>query len=928
MSEKSTRKANHRTEGLDLQGTDRNFQDADSRDADLTTVSDSALTGCPDESVLVTVLSGASEVEGWLTRHLSGCTECQQRLDGLSDTSPLCEYRNQLSANEFAACFFDPPIREGDLGSLDGLAIEAQIGSGGMGFVYRGRDERLGRLVAVKILRQFDQPRAASRFQREVRAAGRLEHDHVVPIFSTGYARDGRPYLVMPLVEGESLRERLAERPLDPRDAARIIREVALGLEAAHALGLIHRDVKPANIMLDRQTGRARLTDFGLARSEGDGTLTQADVVCGTPEYMAPEQVADPESTDPRGDLYSLGVTLYECLTGSPPFRGRPLEVLEQHRRHEPVPPSRLNRLIPRALETVCLKAMAREPDRRYSSATALANDLLCFIEGRPISARPVSQLSRMRLWRRRQPGLAAAIVALTLSLVAGTTVSTTLWLKSERKANEARKLASSLADSRERTRESVRQFQRRVLEAESLRWNMDTKLQSQLFADVINYLDEFAALEADSTDRESEMREGVDGLAVDYLQVAEAAIRSGRMNEVRLAAGRGLARLKAATSGPGRNEVKNWSMLNRAAKLLIRADNPLQQPDQPSQTYSSVADWQMVAFESAARACELAPNDPAVKLCSLETRLLQWSRDRIREPSRTELESLYAELLELEIAWEQKVPALLKAVWRLARLVEDPEIWLNKNSSAINKLREELRGTQRHVMDTDRMRGHNEWHRSFIAKQSGDPQAAITAMNAALECLVEVSRRQPQNRRLRRELAEAWAAMAELNVATGQLAVADRALDRTLKEYIDIIELDSADLPARVRLIGHFIRYGLLSKEMNQPEWVRKSLLTAAEDCKLLLSYEDIAAHWAIRTRVWVLKQVDTLAGDTTPARMEESSITLKRWLTQLENGNSKYTSFARECAVAEASPAPPIPPDLDGLGNMPIDPLRFSID
>ena len=179
----------------------------------------------------------------------------------------------------------------------------------------------------------------------------------------------------MPLIAGESLRDRLLRSPINGRDAAKIIQQVAQGLAIAHEAGLIHRDIKPANILLDDQDGQAKLADFGLVRTRDDATLTQHDILCGTPEYMSPEQAVNPgkDGHDHRSDIYSLGVTLYECLAGIPPFRGEPLAIIDQHRSVEPIRPSRLNPSIPRDLETICLRAISKQPDRRFPTAAAMA---------------------------------------------------------------------------------------------------------------------------------------------------------------------------------------------------------------------------------------------------------------------------------------------------------------------------------------------------------------------------------------------------------------------------------------------------------------------------------------------------------------------------------------------------------------------------
>lgn len=304
-------------------------------------------------------------------------------------------------------------------------AIEL-LGEGGAGAVFLARDVKLGRLVAVKQvgLGRAD-PLARARMLREARAAASLRHDHLVAVYEVEDPPDGPPCLVMEYVEGRTLEARIREKHrLAPREAARVVREVADGLAAAHAARLVHRDVKPGNILLERATGRAKLADFGLARSEDDADrLTREGAVVGTPSYMSPEQVLDPGRVDARSDVYALGVVLYEALTGERPFRGTTARVLRQVVDNDPDAPRRLNEAIPKDLETVCLKAMAKKPFRRYPSAGELRDDLDRFLNHRPILARPMSWREKSWMLARRHPAkvaLGAVSVLLLLFVVAG----------------------------------------------------------------------------------------------------------------------------------------------------------------------------------------------------------------------------------------------------------------------------------------------------------------------------------------------------------------------------------------------------------------------------------------------------------------------------------------------------------------------------
>src|SRR5262249_9380743 len=287
----------------------------------------------------------------------------------------------------------EPPTAGGPLGRLEGYHIVAELGRGASSIVFQAYVEQLDCLVALKVLKPELAASASdrARFEREARAAAAVRHDHVVVIHRVGHTPGfALPYLVMEYLDGEPLSERLKRHGVPaPRAAAEMVRQVALGLAAAHARGLVHRDIKPSNIMLEGTTGRAKITDFGLARpvQVGANKLTQSGAIAGTPPYMSPEQILTPGQVDTRSDVYSLGVVLYETLTGETPFRGARHEILQRVVTDEPVPPSRLRKL-PRDLETITLKCLAKEPTRRYQTAQELADDLQRFLRGEPVRAR------------------------------------------------------------------------------------------------------------------------------------------------------------------------------------------------------------------------------------------------------------------------------------------------------------------------------------------------------------------------------------------------------------------------------------------------------------------------------------------------------------------------------------------------------------
>ncbi len=313
------------------------------------------------------------------------------------------------------------------LPKLDKFELLEAVGRGAFGTVYRARDVQLDRIVAVKVPRsgQLLTKEDEDRFVREARNAAQLQHPGIVPVFEVGRGAMF-PYIVCEYVEGMTLTDVLTGRKLSFRESAKIIAQVSEALAHAHAQGIVHRDLKPSNIMLTPD-GRPRVMDFGLAkRDAGEVTMTIDGQVLGTPAYMSPEQASgQSHHVDGRSDVYSLGGILYELLTEELPFRGNQRMLLHQVLHDEPRSPHSLNDRIPRDLETICLKAMAKEPSRRYQSAQALADDLQRFLSGKPIAARPVRRAERAWRWCRRNPMVASLSAAIVLALVSGTIIST-----------------------------------------------------------------------------------------------------------------------------------------------------------------------------------------------------------------------------------------------------------------------------------------------------------------------------------------------------------------------------------------------------------------------------------------------------------------------------------------------------------------------
>ena len=768
---------------------------------------------------------------------------------------------------------------------IPGFEIQKVVGRGACGVAFLAMDVVLNRPVAIKVLSGTVDDR--QQLLNEAETIASLKHPGIVSVLQVGEI-DGEPFLVMDYLDGGSLADRLRRAPLSVEKTVALSLRILEAVQHAHDHGIIHRDIKPGNILLDGD-GNPHVADFGLARKlDGQQTLHATGSVVGTPAYMSPEQ-ARGERANEQSDVYSIGAVLYEMLCGRPPFQAAsPWEILNQLLTQDVLPIRQLNSAIPRDLETICATCLETETSRRYASAQQVHDELALFAAGKPIKSRPVSTFQRMQKWCRRNPGIAVMAALLLVSLSVGTIVSTVKMVESDRNAARAMEFADKLGASRIRMRESVERFQSRVFADETLCLHMNGTMRKELFDDVIAYLSEFEKL-ADKGEVASadDPIASSDSLTRQYLAVAEAALRVSNFEQSVEAATRAHRRMMAlTTSDPTNGEL--WIQRSNAARILFLAKSrPLIDSGADSSMSETIGDFADEAIRTAKTATELEPDNVEFELEYLIARwekLLPAASLQVGNAvdSHELIDSIGSIHDRLAILFERKERNLVTLRARLyqvrigqfllSQVVDDEEFaeQYKQYDGELTQLRENFRALSRPMSETQCMRAEMYLQKARRDWNNDRKDEAIDLAGRAEVFLRRAVEPNPNHRRWRKQLITGLVTLCEFRAANGDAESARESINQAILSSIHLLESDPRDFRTRQAVIRQLIRYAELSEAMSDSGGAYRGFKTASQDCRLFMDAPQSMMDWAFQVSQWTLMK----AMESSPEDQRESEL------------------------------------------------------
>lgn len=692
-------------------------------------------------------------------------------------------------------------------------ALISPLGQGGMGVVYKARQKSADRLVALKIIRpdrmssmtEVTQRRMVDRFRAEAHAAARLQHDNLVTVYDVGEI-DGCHYFSMQYVEGGCLSDQISECSLDSRQAATFLEPVCRAVHAAHEEGILHRDIKPANILIEDGTLRPRIADFGLAKLQNeDQELTRSGEAMGTPSYMPPEQFGDAASATARSDIYSIGATLYHLLSGRPPFKAATsMATMRQVLNVEPVALRELNPEVDQDVETICMKCLEKEPDRRFQTAKEVADELKRFINGEPILSRPISRPERLLRWCRRNPvvsslsGLAAAsMIVAVVSFAVAYFETDEARRKVEASLDETAKAQKLSEASFQDALAAVNDFFTHVSEDRLLNEPGTEELRHELLDLARDYYKRFLDRRSDDPTVRDEvaLSHFRVGLIVEELDSPQAAVESyEKARDLQLAL------LSDLPDGESKEAKATKRALSRTLNALARVATLSGDLDGAEELFTETRQLRMELVESTPDAEERFEFDRLLASVDMNLGLLARRRSNFDEAATLykTAQELRKKTLPVRPKDQQLRRDLAKGWYNLANLAvdqNDAEGVSDNVKLAIAQLQELLDETPEDLRDRYLLaicyRLKADLDAALISVDGSKLLDSIEAYNKARLAMLDLSGRSPAVHRYRVELGQLLMNIGQLEAQQQRYAEARVALENAADVFAELTRED-----------------------------------------------------------------------------------------------------------------------------------------